>query len=355
MATFLIDGKDINEVLEIIPQSSIKEKSTFFNNPKINTSSFLGSGNTIANAPSGYWWTEDIKAGKLLVNGVPSTNSAKGCRPWCPIGSHYYGVTTSGTYVITIDASGNIKCGSTVVFPSSKSVKYFFVAIVGAGGGSGRGGNNNTGSGGGGGSGATMVLCIKANKPSLGETTVCTISVGAGGSAGGTGGTGGSTSITINGHTYYAYGGGGGSYADGSGNAAAGNGGTCSESKGTATLNSIIVGTCNGVAGGNGTAYNIGGKAGPTISCDINYFPPKEASKGIISTLTQTANGGVGAGGTGAPSVFAGYAGGATGGYAGNVGNPPGGGAGGGGCTGFFTSEKAGAAGAPGGFFIYYD
>ena len=349
MAIFQINGKDINTVCEVISTSDTRGKSAFFSSPKINAAAFLGSGKTIANAPSGYYWSTPIAAGKLKVNGVVDTISKKGCRPLCTTAAYTkYGSGTIKLY----GSSGTIKDNNTGATIFSSGVEKFYVLVTGGGGGSGRGGNNNTGSGGGGGGGGTAIACMK-----YGGNTFGTVIIGEGGSAGGTGGTGGTSTIkTSNATIATAWGGGGGKYADQSGNAAAGAGGSYSLGEDTTGSKDKGkgIGGCNGTAGANGTAYNAGGRKGSDLSYSFNDCP--EGSKGGFSVNRSTAAVGKnGSGGGGGHSVVCAGASGGQGGSKGNAGKEGGAGAGGGGCTGFFSSEQAGAAGAAGCAIFYYN
>ncbi len=215
---------------------------------------------------------------------------------------------------------------SNVIIPAW-CTKIAFV-LIGGGGGGGNGGwgsNGSSGSGGGGG-GAGGTLISKAIP--LTQYT-CTVTIGAGG-AGGVGvsgalvkdGTsGGNTSITINGITYTAGGGGGGKSGinpDGGSFSNYGFGGVGGNTTYDSSLNLYIDSSYNGTNGSNaiqsaGTSGAGGGgiNVNPSASYSINYLysggsggtSSSRGNPGAVGTGYGTGGGGGGGSGAGGGTV----------------------------------------------------
>ena len=359
MGVFKINGTDILTIAEVISTSDKRGKSAAFSSGKLNVTGLSTASKTLANAPSGYFWTENLVGLKLKVNGTADTVSRVGCRP--QLNSLIQGDIIDG-YTVTLSKqsdgsvyasySANSGLNKTVV-PASVKAKYIYVTVQSAGGAGGQGKNNNQGGGSGGGSGAACLFGVRIDH--TGNFLEMNIS-------GYTTGGGGQTTVyyidSAGTKTLVATLAGGYKGADGysSSGGAAGSG-----SWGTAHSNIHRIDVLSGLTGGHGIQKGSGGAAATAGSS--NRYSKTYGPSGENNTLNINVSGGAASGtdpgGGGAASRFPYYAdtgAGGAGGASGNAGHPGGCGAGGGGGAnkGVFQSAVSGGRGGAGCYNIMY-
>lgn len=356
MGVFKINGTNILTIAEVISDTDVRQKSAAFSSGKLNVTGLSDANKTLANAPSGYFWTENIVGNKLKVNGVADTVSRVGCRP--QLNNFVYGAIIDG-YTVTLkkQADGSIiglnSLNSTTfeAVPASINAKYLYITVQSAGGAGGQGVASNKGGGSGGGSGAACLFCVKVDHTGdFLEMSISGYTTGAGGQ---------STIYYIDSSgtkTLIATLNGGSKGADGySSSGGAGGSGTWNNTH----ANIYRIDILNGLFGGHGKQYNgVNATAGSNSSYTKTY-----GVSGEKNTLTVNVSGGVASGtdpgGGGAagrlPSAWSSGKGGA-GGADGNAGSAGLNGAGGGGGAnkGIFQSNVSGGKGGAGCFNIMY-
>ena len=352
MGVFKINGTDILTLAEVVANSDTRQKSAAFSSGKLNVTGLSDSSKTLANAPSGYFWTTNIVGSKLKVNGTADTVSAKGCRP---LYISQYSGNGSGTFYINKSTDGSVflNGSSTIYIPASYDAKYIYVCFSAGAGGGGAGKENNQGGGGGGGGGSGALYIIKIDHTGI----FAKIVLGSGGSAGSgsAGGTGRNSSL------YYVYangtetllctcnGGGGGGYSQ-----TAGTSGGISY---YTNITGIAQYVATGVGGAGGKGHTYGGTAsanGSSVSYSLSGNDPEN------STLSGTTSGGSrgtsdGGGGGGANRSHSTLGSGGTGGTSGGNGTQGHNRGGGGGANrGLFAGNSIGGIGGTGSFQFLY-
>ena len=356
MGVFKINGTNILTIAEVISDTDVRQKSAAFSSGKLNVTGLSDVNKTLANAPSGYFWTENIVGNKLKVNGVADTVSRVGCRP--QLNNFAGGMIVDG-YTVTLQkktdgsiyAQASLSSASQTVVPASINAKYLYILIQSAGGAGGQGVASNKGGGSGGGSGAACIFCVKIDHTGdFLEMNISGYTTGAGGQ---------STVYYIDSSgtkTQIATLNGGSKGADGY-NPRGGAGGSGTWNNTHANIYRIDM--LNGVSGGHGKQYNgVNATAGSNSSYTKTY-----GVSGEKNTLTVNVSGGAasgtdpgGGGGAGRLPYFLSSGKGGDGGAAGNSGYNGLNGAGGGGGAnkGIFQSNVSGGRGGAGCFNIMY-